>query len=365
MRTAGEMLVQLDISAELRQGLEDRWRHGGDPATNRVVAQLMDQLDTFEADNVESDSDSEVGDGLQADLDEQHTPLGGEIQAWMRVPSASMHAFDAEPNAMMFARMLARLREGRDEGSSSAAAQLADQVSTVIKAIALDENLREEVFLIAATALGSCSDNLAEGFSKVRLAVDNWEVVNDVKSDKMDEAGLRRWAGERFRLSLLETAVSGFIAEQLERTDLPASQRKALTEEPLETMVHAKVALRERLGLPDSTVSKMRFRGFSALGKKDLDQLEATVKAQAADTAAFAEFMLGNPSWRAAISELHVLAFAVLEQKMNRDPFHDRPLPPRDDVAAQADYAEKANQVEADWHRSEEELFRELANADI
>lgn len=363
LRAAGDLLVALDDMSELQAGLESRSPHP-DPVAERVIEQLLTQIAVFADGDIDSDSDLENNaiDGLEADLARQHAPLGNEIQAWLPgagAPTEPAHALDDEENAPSFARMLARLREENQEGSSLAAERMATQVSSVIRAVAGDAGLRAQVFSIAETALGSCGDNLAEGFSNVLLAVRNHQMAQDVENGQVNAGQLNRWAGRQFRLSLLEDAVNRFINQQLQRPDLPAGQRNALTREPLETMVHAKVALRNRLDLPDSTVSAMRFRGCSVLREKELHQLEREVSAQAADRAAHGEFLLVNPTWRAGMEALHAPAFEQLQHERDADPFFDRELPR--DVAEQVAYAEEARQIEAKWERRKEELLLHLA----
>ena len=361
LRAAGDLLVELDDMSELLDGFESRYPHA-DPVTERVIEQLMTQIEVFG--DIDSDQENDAIDGLEADLAQQNAPLGNEIQAWLRGTGThigSTHAFDDDENAPSFARMLSRLREENQEGTSATAERMATQVSSVIRAIAGDAGLRAQVFSIAETALGSCGDNLAEGFSNVLLAVRNHQMAQDVESGQVNAAQLNRWAGQQFRLSRLEDAVNRFITQQLQRPDLPAGQRNALTREPLETMVHAKVALRDRLDLPDSTVSAMRFRGCSVLGQKELHRLEQEVAK--ADRATHDEFLLGNPTWRAGMKALHAPVFEQLGRDRDADPFFDLDVPPDTDLEGQVRYAELAREVEAKWKRLEDELLRRLGSA--
>lgn len=359
LRATGDLLVELVELSELRDGLESRYPHA-DPATNRVIAQLLAQLDEFDANNV--DSDLEI-DGLENDLDRQQHPLGHEIQAWLRgtvARAGSAHAFDGEDNAASFARMLARLREPTQPGTSAAPAQIAAQVLTVIQAIASDAGLRAKVFSLAETALGSCTDNLAEGFSKVLLAVDQHQMAQAVETGEVNAAQLNRWAGQRFRLSLLETAVHRFIHDQLQRPDLPNRNRNALTAEPLETMLHAKVALRKHLDLPDGTASTMQFDGCSVLGQQELRLLVQAVVGQAADRAVHGSFLLGDPTWRAGMKAAHAPAFQKLQRERDEDPFYDLDVPADSSGEGAFRYAEVAEKFRAKWAQREDELLLSL-----
>jgi hypothetical protein len=352
-----EMLVLMGSSEELLEALDERY--ASHPVMSRVINQLMDHIVAIEDISDGSHSQGvEAADGLQADVEQQNAALGVEIRAWD--PSLETSQFDEESNARPFARMLSRLLERRDEGSSSSAAeQLTLQVSSVIRAIAADAGLRAQVFVIAESALGSCTDNLAEGFSNVVLAVSNHQMAQAVERGSVGAVALHRWAGQQLRLSLLESAVNRFIADSLQRPELPRAQRESLRNEPLETMVHAKVALRENLGLPEGTVSTMRFRTCSVLTQANLDALATEVARSSSDPATRDAFLLGNATWRAGMTAAHPQAFADLARERDEDPFHDLDLPST--LEEQIEYAGLAREVEAKWARREDELLLALA----
>jgi hypothetical protein len=354
-----EMLVQMGSSEELLQALDDRY--AASPAMSTAIGRLMDHMLAIEDFSGASHSQSSEGmNGLEDDVQQQNRPLGDEIRAWN--PSLATPAFDDEPNARPFARMLSRLIERRDQGSSSASAeQLTAQVSAVVQAISANAELRAHVFQLAEFALGTCTDNLAEGFSNIVLAVNNHQMTQAVASGTVGEAQLQHWAEQQMRLSMLEDAVNRFIADSLQRPDLPRAQRENLRREPLETMVHAKVALRDRLGLPESTASTMRFRTCSVLTQRNLDALARQVSESSADPAARNAFLLGNATWRAGMKAAHPEAFAALARERDNDPFHDLDLPATE--AEQFAYAELAREVEAKWARREDELLLALAAA--
>jgi len=353
---AGDLLMMLDCTSELRDGIESRF--GLSAASDRVITELLHLMRDF----AETDVVSDEIDGLEADLAQQRDPLGSEIQAWVQLtgePIESAHAFDDEDNANSFARLLARLRGPGSQGTSAAPEQTAAQVSSVIKAIANDADLRTTVFSLAQDALGSCGDNLAEGFSKIRLAVDNHRMTRAVESGQVNAKQLNDWTGSLFRLSLLESVVHRFIHTQLQRPDLPELQRNALMNEPLETMVHAKVALRKSLALPKSTAAAMEFRGCSVLGQRELSMLALQVKAQAEDRQTRVKFMLSHQTWRAGMKALHAQDFKTLKLKRDNDPFFDLDVPP--DLEGQAEYAAEARRVEAKYADEENALLLRLA----
>ncbi len=203
--------------------------------------------------------------------------------------------FDDETHAPAFARLLARLREANAQGeSSAAAAQRAGQVTSVINAICASSTLREQVFLIAQTALGSCHDNVLEGFSKVLLAVRDHQMVDDIRAGRVDAPQFHRWAGQQLRLALLEKEITWFIHRQLQRPDLEDSHRMDLEREPLEYLLRAKQALGPRLDLPESTFFDVVGRSTSLLTPRTLSAIEQAVLRQARDPAMHREFLMGH-----------------------------------------------------------------------
>ncbi|MFE8645921.1 NEL-type E3 ubiquitin ligase domain-containing protein [Sphingomonas sp. NCPPB 2930] len=296
----------------------------------------------------------------------QQRPLGTEIQIWSEltgVPIDPADAFDHDENAAPFAEVLAAMRTELQMEPETSERTMAD-VSAMLHAIAADAELRSEVFSLARDALGSCRDNLDEGFSRMVLAVDNHRMVQAVRSGEVDAKRLDDWAGSLFRLSLLETAVSRHIASRLrDASSLSAQDRANLTEEPLETMVHAKVALRGLLQLPTSTVFMMQHRQYSVLGPNALESLRREVQLQAQDVGTRCNFLLGHPTWRAGIQALYPQEFQDLKSRQDEDPFYDLDLPAATDLAEQAAYAERALQVHNRHAQEERALMLRLAAA--
>ncbi|SFE25084.1 NEL-type E3 ubiquitin ligase domain-containing protein [Paracidovorax konjaci] len=370
LRVAADLLTILGAQPELRDGLEERWdrERSAHPATASAIQQLMDQLVTFERNDVESDDEEEadVDEELSKELMRQTAPLSQEIARWMshdpRASAAVPDTFDEDPLAPAFARLLARLHEPGPEGPSTAVEQRAGQVASVIDAIARSSDLREQVFLIAQTALGSCRDNVLEGFSKILLAVRDHQMVDEIRAGRVDATQFHRWAGQQLRLSLLESEVTRFIHQELQRPDLQPWLRKHLTREPLETLVHAKEALRKRLDLPEGTVSGMTALQVSVLSPRHIAALEQAVRQQAGDLDTCSEFMMGHSTWRAGMQALHPAQFQALHALRDADPIYVEDIP--EDLAGQADYAGRARLVEAHWRQQEDRLLRRLAGLD-
>jgi hypothetical protein len=171
---------------------------------------------------------------LEQDLAQQRDPLGSEISGWLaaakqdELPQAS--AFDDEPLASSFARMLARRRPSQ-ENCSPEADKVLQEGARVIRAIAEDPELRAMVFRMAEYALASCGDNVAEGFSNVVLAVSRHQMVKAVERGEVDSAGLNRDTRQRFRLAVLEHEVHRRLAEILK----PIEEALTVNEQAAET----------------------------------------------------------------------------------------------------------------------------------
>ncbi|GKT22294.1 hypothetical protein AVHM3334_07860 [Acidovorax sp. SUPP3334] len=370
LRASADLLMELGALPELRDGLEDRARDGAlHPVTAEAIWQLQALLVRLEDDDdVESEDESEDNEHeeLALDLLRQTRPLGWEIARWLgqdHSDAAALSTFDDEPRAPAFARLLSRLRDASQDGheDSASTAQRAEQVAAVIHAVAGDSDLRAQVYLIAQTALGSCRDNVLEGFSKVLLAVSNHQMVADIRSGRVDAVQFDRWAGQQFRLALLESEVTRFIHRELQRQDLGPWPRRQLTREPLETVMHAKQALRDRLDLPQGTVASVQAVQLSVLRGNDVNDLEHAVMQQARDPAAYGDFRMGHTTWREGMKALHPRAFAQLQQARDDDPFFDEDLPAPADLEGQVEYAIRARAVEARWRYEEDRLLRHLA----
>lgn len=137
------------------------------------------------------------------------------------------------------------------------------------------------------------------------------------------------------------------------------SRRRALVGEPLETMLHAEVALRATLRLPDSVPETMLYRGSSSLSPNDLQRICDAVRQQEADPAIMGKYLLSNDNWKAGIRLLHAKEFAALQMMFDSDETYNLPIPPDGDehVAEQAAYAAAFKDLEQRQRKAETELF--------
>ncbi|WP_192885467.1 NEL-type E3 ubiquitin ligase domain-containing protein [Paracidovorax avenae] len=371
LSVAFDLLADIGPDPELREGLEQRHEQEAErnPRLAALIWQLIHQVNRMEVEDEEG-SEGEPGEvdavtALALDLAAQQHPLGVEMARWTHgggeaLRNLELGRFDDEPHAPAFARLLGRLREANAQGESSAvAAQRAGQVTSVINAICASSTLREQVFLIAQTALGSCHDNVLEGFSKVLLAVRDHQMVDDILAGRMGAPQFHRWAGQQLRLALLEKEVTWFIHRQLQRPDLEDSHRMDLEREPLEHLLRAKQALGPRLDLPEGTFFDVAGRSTSLLTPRALSAMEQAVLRQARDPAVYREFLMGHSTWRAGMQALHPREFQEHFRLRDADPFFDADIP--EGLEEQADYAARARQVEAHWRRAEDRLLLQLA----
>ncbi|HET9642915.1 MAG TPA: NEL-type E3 ubiquitin ligase domain-containing protein, partial [Burkholderiaceae bacterium] len=299
-----------------------------------------------------------AGMRLQADLARQVRPLSEEIRSWLLLsndlpgsdrihPGDELTEFDTEDCAPAFARVLARMQlEMATSGTASHQRRAATlwEGSQMIRAISEDARLRQSVFHLAIAALGDCGDAVVDGFSAMVSEVRRHQIVDGIRKGRMDLQQLDDWMRREFRLQKLEEAVEQFIEAKLTQPHLRADIRRNLTIEPLESMLHAKVALRDRLALPDHTPSGMANRSSSVLTESDLQDLVKRVREQESNQEELLNFMLAKQSWRDGVKELYKQEFETLEAEFEEDPFHDLPLPPIDDthVAEMTKYNEAA-----------------------
>lgn len=400
IRQAAAALTERHMERSLKMELETLWRQHrhSHPVAARVIELVMDPESaamsaalSLEGANGAPDPDTELeagvdataenprkdplddGDGdagleggLDGDVKLLEAPLGDQIQAWMGQASLrvvpDLHAFDDEPQAPAFARMLERLRdEALPDFSPAATALLQRQVSTALLAMARDANLRHEVYLVSQTALGDCRDNLLEGFSKVMLVVRNWQMVQGVRAGKINEAQLNGLTGQQFRLSLLETATNRLMQQLKQSPDLPPWKAKWLEQDPLETMAHAKAALKAALQLPPETVQDLSDLWLSALNPDDIAALHSEVLAQASDPQTYPAFLMQHETWRAGMQELHKATFESLETARDNDPFHQLPYPADHQSPAAFEYARQASEVYSAWEASVDAHLQPLA----
>jgi hypothetical protein len=147
------------------------------------------------------------------------------------------------------------------------------------------------------------------------------------------------------------------------RLDL-RSARHLLVAEPLETMLHAKVKLRDALELPQDTSSALAYEGSSVLTGHDLNGIEAAVRLRESDGLSLQEFLLSNETWRTGIKQLHRTEFQALNDEFDEDPFYEQDLPlygGDENVAEQMAYVAAAKSLEQRKAQAEVALLLKCA----
>ncbi|QUP54014.1 type III effector protein [Ralstonia syzygii] len=258
--------------------------------------------------------------GTAEDVGRQRQPLGAELKGWLKLAGAKSlpdaKAFDNEAYADAFARLLHRRRPWSLLPFVARWDPVVVDGAKVIHAIAKDAALRKDVFAAADTALGSCGDNVAEGFSNIVTMVDSHQLVERVCAGEMDQPKLESWVRQRYRLDSLVTEVNRLVERSRNREGRDATMIDLqLAAEPVETLLHAKVALKKELDLPKNIPSRMQYRRVSALKKGDLGALAETVRTKEANPVDLARYLLSNDAWRTAMQALHSAAFTELQNR--------------------------------------------------
>ncbi|NMI46581.1 hypothetical protein E1J23_03445 [Xanthomonas gardneri] len=154
--------------------------------------------------------------------------------------------------------------------------------------------------------------------------------------------------------------------EQSLRQSQLVQRLKTLEDEPVETMMHAKVMLSEELDLPN-VPSSMIFQPISALTNEDLTTLASSVRERERDKDAFGDFLLANETWRAGVKQLYAAEYEALMESFNNDAFYELDVPPGDDahVAESIKYNELASDFLDRKQKAENAWLREKVGSDI
>ncbi|MDA8523172.1 NEL-type E3 ubiquitin ligase domain-containing protein [Acidovorax sp. NCPPB 4044] len=342
-------------------------KHAAADAMAAAQAQVLAAMDTPEARDAALSVLAQARRLLreEADLDDdiaKARPLAEVAGEWMGtpeldVPELDMGAFGSETYASSFSRLLERRHPSALALADPAGRGRAilEEGREVIRAVCEDGTLRAQVFAMSANALGTCGDNVAAGFAAIVLAVRAHGMARAIREGRVDAAGLGDWARRQFRLGALETEVHLFIQRARQLQGLPEDMAGQLDRESMETLLHAQVALKQALDLPDSVPSEMAYAPESVLTPIDLATIAGHVLEAEADPGALEPFLLALDAWRDGVRLLHPEPFAKLEADFDEDPFHDRDLPRDGDAhveervaynEAAADYVQRKREAE-------------------
>ncbi|RAR86586.1 E3 ligase-like protein (putative virulence factor) [Paracidovorax anthurii] len=285
----------------------------------------------------------------------QARPLAETAGQWMDAPVPEIAAFGGETYASSFSRLLERRRPSAlaladPDGRGRV---ILEEGREVIRAVCEDSDLRARVFAMSENALGTCGDNVAAGFAAIVLAVRTHDMARAIREGRVDAAGLGDWARRQFRLNALETEVHQFIQRARQLQGLPEDMAGQLDREAMETLLHAQVALKDALGLPDSVPAEMAYAPESVLTPTDLALIAGRVLEAEADPGTLGPYLLSLDIWRDGMRQLHPESFAELDAKFDQHEFHDRELPPDGDAHVEERVA--YNVAAADFVRSKSE----------
>ncbi|WP_181106170.1 NEL-type E3 ubiquitin ligase domain-containing protein [Xanthomonas arboricola] len=154
--------------------------------------------------------------------------------------------------------------------------------------------------------------------------------------------------------------------EQALRTAELMNRLNMLTDEPVETMMHAKVMLREELDLPN-VPSSMIFNTVSVLTNDDFATLASAVRARERDKDTFGDYLLANETWRTGVKQLYADEYEALMKPFENDPFWDAEPGPGDDahVAQMLRYNELAADYQNRKNAAENAWLREKVRSDV
>ncbi|XLV72671.1 hypothetical protein ACKZDW_08600 [Ralstonia syzygii subsp. celebesensis] len=200
--------------------------------------------------------------GTAEDVGRQRQPLGAELKGWLKLAGAKSlpdaKAFDNEAYADAFARLLHRRRPWSLLPSLPAGIRLS---STGRRS---SMPLRKTL-----TCARTCSPRRTpywEAAATMWPKVDSHQLVEKVHSGEMDQPKLESWIRQRYRLDSLVTEVNRLVESSRNREGRDATMTDLqLAREPVETLLHAKVALKKELDLPKNIPSHMQYRRVSAL----------------------------------------------------------------------------------------------------
>jgi C-terminal novel E3 ligase, LRR-interacting len=281
------------------------------------------------------------------DIGKQRNSLGSEINRWLKVPLQSAHRFDQEPYAQSFARLLHRVRPKLGGLIGVAASKTLVEGENIIRAVAVDADLRAKVFAMAESSLGTCGDLTKEGFANIATLVRCHQMRESVRKGEVDARELRDWAHRQFRLETLAGEVI---------------QRFGRDPELAQVMLYAQVKLAKQLDLPSERPVAMRYGRQRWISRGTLEVIGRSVLAKQGDAEATFRFLCTNETWRSGMQQLHADRFMQLAEQFGNDSFYEMPLPSQVEAHAhmRETYHAAADEMKKRIEAGENDLLREL-----
>lgn len=306
------------IPVELFDGENDELMAGTDLTDNLLstsgYSELRDYLDLsgnslgYDREEIESAlmEEGEVsGSSDEADEDLVHPssePLEEQKERWFEnIPQDSPRrgvwdAMRAEEGSEGLFHLLAQLKHSRDFIQDKA--DLARRVWGVLEAAEMDSTLRNELFIIARSAM-TCGDGRILLFSDLEVKV---HAFNALRSVVPGEEGpvLLKLATRLFRLGQVEEIARDAISLHPER-------------DPAEIRLAYRIGLAKRLDLPRQPAD-MLFRNASGVTEQDIET--ACIKVLAADNSPLLmEQLISQDYWVSYLQRKYASEFSRLEQR--------------------------------------------------
>lgn len=150
---------------------------------------------------------------------------------------------------------------------------------------------------------------------RITLETEKQELQADIQRE-LEQEGLDEGYKESLRL------LDGLLADR----DWLVERIGRLAEEPVETKLHAKVALGESLDLPGAPPSGMEYEAVSVLKARDLKRIDQLVRTRISDPAQLDAFLLSNETWRVGMKKLYAKEFKDLEERYEKHPYWEIPV---------------------------------------
>jgi Leucine-rich repeat (LRR) protein len=242
-----------------------------------------------------------------------------------------------------FSRLLDRLREMADYRNETTRPTVDAQVTAVLRMALTDKTGRDKLFETAQTALGTCGDRVAEGWSEMLRALDSRIAIrDDWPLDKRLECIRGEWLNQHIELETYELC----NRENIRFTD------------PVEVAIGFKRRLANEFGLPH-VMKDMLYPACAAITDAGLQEMREHL--QGLDRHLFVDYVADHPLWEETMKQRQEGALALIDESferlLNEDAAEVKDFAPGQKFASpviQALYAHTPHDVE--WAKALKEI---------
>lgn len=192
-----------------------------------------------------------------------------------------------------FSRLLDRLPEMKDYQNINTRPFMEAQVSEVLDLVLEDKSSRPLLFEAAATALGTCGDRVAEGWSEVRRVFDCGVAVRD------------KWPVDK-RLACIE---GEWVTRHIEAKTLELCTHMSFTD-PVEIAIGYKQRLANEFGLPN-VMTDMLYPACAAITEEAMQKMREHL--HGLDRGLLIEYVVDHPLWHATLQQDHANVLRHIE----------------------------------------------------